>query len=840
MKHKANPIVLQYRSPETLVDGTIHYGGLIVPAQQMMVTAYARHHAGRVCAVNALLESLLPNWYAHMTHLEQHLLVSEYLDHLSTAHYPAKTLQAFRKNRADLVRSLRMFAEIGIDPKILPARDEEEKLFSRLYKRFVTDPRSGVSQLLSDLEQWESPEEFEELLSQCEPVEGRGPLGRIPALYFQGFIYVRPMQLRLMKAAERLDIPVYHLRAFDPEVPEAYEIWETNPFYADLKNARLVGNSDAETTRPRGPRPTLRFVDPFSLARYIEGAKGLRLIAPMNDTVRDLLETFIEPEHVKEKLLAYPIGRYLMSLYGMWNERRNALDIVPGELKKCLATGWAEEEGAANGTALSAYEKTADYFADCRTADDWRRRAALLKETTEFFSRTFRPDREEALDEDVRRWHRLAANPFATFGAFSITPAELEHLAASIECLVNDAQMLFGNGDGQIDLKRHFKRLCKMLADRAARVCVAHEEQRIVDVLLERLEAPPVNVSDCAPSHLAEAMTFFLGGKEMFDDASQDAPVGGVFSLADAEGAVLAWKGQPVLLCCADASSLPGKALRYSWPLSGEYLRGLPLRGEGALRLAAQVHYVENTGLSGRYLFHVLQNHSDLTFSWIAAFANKILPPSTYLLQFGDMKKVLEISRFLHEDGGASKYLPPAEEEVISTAMDKGLPAPGRLPLEVRAALAACPYGRTQLWYDYFLSERPVFSDKFQRDFLIPQFLGALAYVNGQRNIDAVAREFWSIYPAITEVERANFLGIAYGKLKKMRSRAEQMDRIDCGAPALRLVLRYPHADDAFDVLNPGENESDEEDRLEICRYCPHHSCCRPIGFPRNDKEALK
>ena len=104
MKHKANPIVLQYRSPETLVDGTIHYGGLIVPAQQMMVTAYARHHAGRVCAVNALLESLLPNWYAHMTHLEQHLLVSEYLDHLSTAHYPAKTLQAFRKNRADLVR----------------------------------------------------------------------------------------------------------------------------------------------------------------------------------------------------------------------------------------------------------------------------------------------------------------------------------------------------------------------------------------------------------------------------------------------------------------------------------------------------------------------------------------------------------------------------------------------------------------------------------------------------------------------------------------------------------------------------------------------------------------
>ena len=73
-----------------------------------------------------------------------------------------------------------------------------------------------------------------------------------------------------------------------------------------------------------------------------------------------------------------------------------------------------------------------------------------------------------------------------------------------------------------------------------------------------------------------------------------------------------------------------------------------------------------------------------------------------------------------------------------------------------------------------------------------------------------------------------------------MRSCAEQMDRIDCGAPALRLVLRYPHADDAFDVLNPGENESDEEDRLEICRYCPHHSCCRPIGFPRNDKEALK
>lgn len=834
MKHKTNPIVLQYRSPKTLVDGTVHYGGLIVPAQQMMASAFAEYIGGRVCAMNPLLESLLPNWYATVTRLEQHLLVSESLDHLSTAHYPAQTLEAFRKNRVDLVRSLRLLAEIGVDPKDLPEDGDEEKLFGRLYKRFVTDPRSGVSQLFRDLELWEAPELFGELLAKCEPREGRGPLGRIPAVYFQGFIYARPMQVRLMKAAERLNVPVYYLKAFDPEVPEAYEIWSKNPLFANLRSARRIGDSGREENRSHPLRTTLRFTDPFSLAQYLNESEGLRLIAPMSDTVRDLLETFVEPEHDKEKLLAYPIGRYLMSLYGMWNERKNALDIQPEELKKCLATGWTEAAGRTNGTALLTYEKIAEYFADCRTVEDWRRRSALLGETTAFFTRIFRPAREDGRDEKDGRWRRLAANPFSTFGAFSVTPEELEHLSESIDCLVNDVETLFGGADSQIDLKRHFKKLRKMLAERAARVCVAHEEERIVEVLLDRLEMPPVNVSECAPSHLAEAMTFFLGGKGEFDDLEKEAPVGRVYALADAEGAVLLWKNRPAMLCCADATSLPGRAQRYSWPLSGAYLRNLALRGEVALRRAAQIHYVENTALSSRYLFHVLQNHSELTLSWVAAFANKILPPSTYLLQFGNMENVREISRLLHEDASdaddVSTYPVPTPASKISEAINKRLPAADEAPLEVRAARMACPCGPTQLWYDYFLSERPAFREKFQLDFLIPQFLASLAYVNGQSDVASVAGEFWLVYPSISEVERDNFLNIAKKKLKKLHENAEQWDRSDYGAPTFRLVLRYPYADSAVDLLKLLKSGSDEKDRPNLCRYCPHAACCRPLA----------
>ena len=80
MKRLTHPVVLQYRRPESLTDGSIHYGGLIVPAQRLMASVYARSGRGRACDINTILEVMLPHWYASYTLLQQHLLLSELLE----------------------------------------------------------------------------------------------------------------------------------------------------------------------------------------------------------------------------------------------------------------------------------------------------------------------------------------------------------------------------------------------------------------------------------------------------------------------------------------------------------------------------------------------------------------------------------------------------------------------------------------------------------------------------------------------------------------------------------------------------------------------------------------
>ena len=253
--------------------------------------------------------------------------------------------------------------------------------------------------LQAALDEWEDPELFMARLATVTPYARRGgvaerdsnricdrpvptPLGRPAAFYFQGFVYVRPMQSRFMEAAERTNVPVYHLRAFDERAPEAYDVWRLNPHFANLNEVRLVddptgaeddiepsvvASANSKKTRASSKKlSVVRFDDAFSLARHVQDTPDTALVAPMCTDVRELLETFVESEPEKTRLLAYPVGRYLMSLYGMWNEKANTLDVTPETVRVCLATGWADEVGTKPGATLGVFDRVAPYFQDCR------------------------------------------------------------------------------------------------------------------------------------------------------------------------------------------------------------------------------------------------------------------------------------------------------------------------------------------------------------------------------------------------------------------------------------------------------------------------------------------
>lgn len=893
MKRLTHPVVLQYRRPESLTDGSIHYGGLIVPAQRLMASVYARSGRGRACDINTILEVMLPHWYASYTLLQQHLLLSELLESrtlrckadISTP-ITEETLTAFRRNRGEIVQSVRTLVEIGIDPDILPTDTAEKALFRALYSDFLHDTRSSVPHLQAALDEWEDPELFMARLATVTPYARRGgvaerdsnricdrpvptPLGRPAAFYFQGFVYVRPMQSRFMEAAERTNVPVYHLRAFDERAPEAYDVWRLNPHFANLNEVRLVddptgaeddiepsvvASANSKKTRASSKKlSVVRFDDAFSLARHVQDTPDTALVAPMCTDVRELLETFVESEPEKTRLLAYPVGRYLMSLYGMWNEKANTLDVTPETVRVCLATGWADEVGTKLGATLGVFDRVAPYFQDCRRLSDWCGRAQRLTEFSTFFDATFAPN-QTMTTTDEARWRHLAASPLASFAVFQTSSEEITLLTKAIKRMVNDASLLFGEekpgekarkADGSLNLRVHFARLKRLLSERASLRASTSQERRIAGSLLERLGSSPVSITHCPPNHLADAMGFFLGGRCEPNAEEEDRKgLHRVMSLADAEGAVLRWRENPIMLCCADATSLPSGALRPSWPLTTDLLHDLSrpeLRGATLGRLADQLHYLENTTLADRYFFHLLRGHPEITLSWVVARGEKMLQPSIYLQEAGDMTNAVTVSRFLMDKdteaegkgvgtSSGSLEVPPALK-TMSTAAQKRFPD-GSRPIEMKGAVAACPCSPLRLWYGFVLSGRPLYENDFQLNFLITATIAVIATTN-RCSIEESASFFFSLYPAIPEVCRAESEKIARIFANALRKNGTDWSASDYGARVLRLCLHHLPTSHAQKVLTSVKTGTPLNPKA-LCTFCPHNSYCR---FSREKQE---
>lgn len=537
----------------------------------------------------------------------------------------------------------------------------------------------------------------------------------------------------------------------------------------------------------------------------------------------------------------------------MWNEKANTLDVTPETVRVCLATGWADEVGTKPGATLGVFDRVAPYFQDCRRLSDWCGRAQRLTEFSTFFDATFAPN-QTMTTTDEARWRHLAASPLASFAVFQTSSEEITLLTKAIKRMVNDASLLFGEekpgekarkADGSLNLRVHFARLKRLLSERASLRASTSQERRIAGSLLERLGSLPVSITHCPPNHLADAMGFFLGGRCEPNAEEEDRKgLHRVMSLADAEGAVLRWRENPIMLCCADATSLPSGALRPSWPLTTDLLHDLSrpeLRGATLGRLADQLHYLENTTLADRYFFHLLRGHPEITLSWVVARGEKMLQPSIYLQEAGDMTNAVTVSRFLMDKdteaegkgvgtSSGSLEVPPALK-TMSTAAQKRFPD-GSRPIEMKGAVAACPCSPLRLWYGFVLSGRPLYENDFQLNFLITATIAVIATTN-RCSIEESASFFFSLYPAIPEVCRAESEKIARIFANALRKNGTDWSASDYGARVLRLCLHHLPTSHAQKVLTSVKTGTPLNPKA-LCTFCPHNSYCR---FSREKQE---
>lgn len=196
------PIVIQYQTPVSLVNGSMYYGGIIVTAHQKMAVAF-RENGLLAVDINSLLRELLPEWYASLNQMKQHLLIRRLIDEI-IASEDADVSSAFSNNIDEILQSIRTLVEIGVGKDQLPENNRAQKIFKDIYDSFLNAAESGAENLSKVFQKWNDCEYFSKALSLGVQQKTQRKIGYHQAVYFQGFYYIRPMQCRLIGVCKKI------------------------------------------------------------------------------------------------------------------------------------------------------------------------------------------------------------------------------------------------------------------------------------------------------------------------------------------------------------------------------------------------------------------------------------------------------------------------------------------------------------------------------------------------------------------------------------------------------------------------------------------------------------
>lgn len=816
------PIVIKYKNPQSLVNGNLAYNGLLITAGKHMANAiFASGVSAQVIEMNMVMRILLPEWYESTRKLEQYILLDEIIAGLEAADKNGKinnALQAMHRNKSEIIKSISVLVEIGVEPRLLPSDSMEQKIFKRIYQEFIEDSRSGVLDLERRLVRWQKTSPFKEELSTNVMRTTGKAIGVPKAVYFQGFYYITPLQSRLINAFRRLSIPVYFLNNVDDREPVFYEIWNRNPYFQEKMLVRLL--DDLPEGKKVKKRSLVKYEDTFSMVWRLKtvNANETSIYAVMSAQVRKIMENFFPATEEKSHLLTYPVGRYLFSLYSMWDDE-NGLVLEPDNVRICLASGWAGSKYEENEMVLQTYDTIYDYFRRCRTVGDWRHTMDRLLEVRKKLLPLFKKNNGEALG----KWQEIITNPFHNLGAFSVDEKKLAKVMEAIRNMAEDALNLFG-GEDTLDLREHFRTVYKMLREKAPKGLLKKEEEAVLSIMLSRLQNSPGRISTCRSSGLAEAMCFFLGGKLDEDMLNtEDEVFGPVRGLSNIESEYVLPRGKKFMICCCDSKNMPGKAADYPWPLTSAYIDALDCKGEAEMCRRNYLHCMENVCLSNRYLFHLADQLDNVEFSWIGTLDGKECNPSVYLLQLKDKYNLsIREENHLLRNGMMNIGSMEGDWKLHKQAVTKFMEEDSIHPAEIEMDRAFCPHKEWRLLYDYILTEHPVFSSNFHLQFYASIMIALLADA-ASTSYESAAAQFFAIYPAFVEVERQEILDFAK-RLKTNELSKERTALADGEYTLKRHYLQYLSIKMVNDYLNYGHLPENYEKNM--CKYCSHGNYC--------------
>ena len=718
------------------------------------------------------------------------------------------------RNSYQMWSSIRLLMEADVEPDSIRGFDDNMDLMADLWNMLLSDSNS-FKEFVNAFKKEPCHRMDKAMSSLFEDNVSK-------SIVIHGFYYFTPIQERMLNILEEIGYDLIYLIPYDGRYPFCYEVWEdlySEPNNLPSKDEWIITGSSVDNVfgdimegRDPGEYP-LKFIEFENIMRFTEffssntGPETL-VVSPDPKESNDILRRFYPEKFMEHNLLSYPIGRFIHSLYSMWDDESNRIVLVPRMVMDCFVTGWITYEGKRSDSYVMDLMDILPFFKGCTTLKDWNERLSLLRNIESDVIAQFRSD---SVDPVQRRWENVLNNPFSMFCMFNVSPDRLDVVINMINRILDCVSSLFDiPADSSIGfcIEELLRLLYGMIADDES---MGSEFERAKAALsnLESLDSS----EGFLPSDVSAAIRLLLNNGLDLEDSLSD-PVHHMYDIQSVSSGT-------VHVCLSDFSRLPGSRGEPSWPLSYNMVLSLYSKGCGDL-LRNTIFITSHSPASNRYLLFRSFFADEVILSWISNLDGKPVERSPYIslisesmgLSIHDYPGTFGCNEQSNQSEVVMQPIPPSSFDMIDDA---------------RMEFSLCP---RRFLYSYVLKENPTYRSEFTHSHIIGALINAFKDLNPDMDPSLIEESVLELFPNLRRSEKQSILDLSRRSKESgftpYNGRLYTDKRLDVH------FLGYDryNLNESLDDIDWNEPVNLFDSNNKKCMYCPHTSYCKQFKLP--------
>lgn len=749
--------VYAYDNPEFIYDysnlflsNTIHIGATANLAGAIRDTSNQLNLASFVTSISKLNKIIFDQWFNEETILAQSIELMGYLEGLQSSNQ--ELLDAYKRNKNDLLTSLRLLYFTGLNPidlaEYIKYRVTEEKL------RILPEVYDWFTNLSSNVEfiapQIISKQDLITYLNETHEVE----LNMDAKIILHGFYFITPEQQVIFEHLKDLGFDITFLIYYKPDYPATFNFieqfineengWPTVNEWKFLETSNRNDLSDVFSSMFEGKIQKINvekkfdkytfhnfteFLSQIAKNKFVdldeEDADAL-IMATNSGYMNHRMEEFY-PDNYKNirNFLKYPIGYLLIKLHEMWSVDNQRIEAESTQVFEIVSTRYffknKEEE-----YLLDVYKDINSFFTNCSSREEWKNQFDKLFQLRILIEEEFRMP-----DSTVDKYHvkydsDYNESPFSYLPYFSVSSQNIEAIREKVKAVFDLAESLFSEQEKNISLKNHFRKLIEIVNSSDDHYLNNFLDKDLLEELRRKLIAD-INISEVNKDYLNDAIQFYLSGSANEDDDELVEP------LINIDGEL--FRNRKIHITGLDEKGLPYGEYKIPWPLNEALIDKLSVKNQYLQLLITRNKSVKSMT---RYLLHLMFKQANkIEFSHIQNYEeNQELNASFYI----DLMEDYLNSAILSEDQMINE-----SDVIIKEGNSYNI---SNYPIDKKAEFLYYP---NRLLYSK-ASKQTLYDSSFQQSFVVSR-LATLLLVDNQGHEELVRKFLVDIFPQFNDLQ---------------------------------------------------------------------------------------